>query len=65
MIDCSTGGGFTVNPVEPLTLPKVAVMVVWPGPTANAEPKLSITATLSSDEVQATVKVRSCVVPSL
>lgn len=28
-IDCNTGG-FTVSRLEPLTLPEVAVMVVWP-----------------------------------
>ena len=63
-IDCSVGG-FTVRVVEPLTLPDVAVIVLWPAPCVVARPAPLMVATPLSDEDQLTLEVRFCVVPSL
>ena len=55
----------TVNSVDPLTAPAVAVIVVWPAPTAVAPPSELIVATEEAEEPQLTEFVRSCMLPSL
>ena len=64
MIDCNTGG-LTLSRVEPLTLPKVAVMVVWPAPAEVAKPAALMVATDVADDVQVTLAVRFGLLPSL
>ena len=58
----------TVSAVSPKTLPRVALMVVNPTPTAVARPSepsaLLIVAKVSADELQVTCVVRSWVVLS-
>jgi hypothetical protein len=56
--------GVTVRPVDPLIDPKAALMFVLPAVTAVARPALMV-ATVVLVEVQETVLVRFCVVPSL
>jgi hypothetical protein len=59
----------TVRPVEPLTLPKVAVMVVEPTAKPLANPWLPATllmlATVAALELHSTAVVTSCVLPSV
>jgi hypothetical protein len=55
----------TVNVVEPLIVPEVAVMVALPGATLVASPPLLMVAIDFADEVQVAVVVRFCVVPLL
>src|SRR5436190_1152680 len=57
--------GTTVRTVVSVNEPTVAVMVVEPAATVVAKPELSIVATASADEVQATPLARSWLVPSL
>ena len=54
----------TVNPVEPLMLPRVAEIVTGPGDTAEARPVLLIVAHVVSEEAQVTELVKFSVVPS-
>ena len=56
--------GVTVRTVDCETDPKVAVIVVVPGPTLTARPVLLIAATLGTEEFQLTESVMSCVVLS-
>jgi hypothetical protein len=55
----------TVSPVEPLTDPKMALMVVLPAATLEARPCALIVAAAALDDVQVTVVVMSCVLLSL
>src|SRR6202008_838764 len=55
----------TVNPVEPLTVPKAAAIVVLPGVTLVARPVLLIVATAGLEELQTTDPEISCVLLSL
>jgi hypothetical protein len=55
----------TVRLAVPLTVPKVAVIVVWPALSALATPVEAIVATAVADEFQLTVGLRFCWVPSL
>jgi hypothetical protein len=57
--------GLTVRRVLPLTVPLVAVMVVFPELTLAAMPVELIVATPAADEPQVDVEVMSLVVPSL
>jgi hypothetical protein len=52
-------GATTVQPVEPLTLPEVARMVVLPWLLELANPALLIVATPAAAELQVTVLVKS------
>jgi hypothetical protein len=64
-IDSSVGGDtVTVKVVEPVTEPKVALIVTVPAVKPEASPAETL-ATLVLDEFQAAVPVRSCVLPSL
>ena len=54
----------TVTIVEPDTEPDAAEIVVWPRPAAVARPAV-IVATLADEELQVTVEVRFCVLPSV
>ena len=54
----------TVMVVDPVTLPEAAVMVVVPTPVAVARPPAEIVATVAAEELQVTVVVRFCVLPS-
>ena len=60
--------GVTVRVVDPDTLPDVAVIVVEPVPAPLASPlepvALLMEATAADEELQVTVVVRFCVVPS-
>ena len=62
--DTSTGG-VTVSPVEPLTVPSVAVMVVPPVAAPFATPLLLIAATAVVLELHVTELLTSWLVPSL
>lgn len=62
-IELSTG--VTVTPVEPLTDPIVAEIVVVPLATAVARPEALIDAMELELEAQVTCEVRSLVLPSL
>lgn len=55
----------TVNPVEPLTVLKVAVIVELPGATLVTSPVLLIVATAGVEELHNTDPVMSCVLLSL
>ena len=55
----------TVRVVDPLTVPKLAATVVVPTPAPVATPLLEIVATPGDEELQVTVLVRFCVLPSL
>ena len=55
----------TVRPVDPLTVPNVAVIVAEPRATLVASPRLLIVATVAWDELHRTEAVRSCVLVSL
>jgi hypothetical protein len=49
----------TVKAVEPLTPPRVAVMVTDPPCTPDTKPPLAIVASAVADELQVTLEVRS------
>ena len=51
--------------VLPLTDPRVAVIVVWPGATPVERPLVAIVATVDAEELQLTAFVTSCWLPSL
>jgi hypothetical protein len=55
----------TVNPVEPLTVPKAAAIVVLPGATLVARPVLLIVAAAGLEELHTTDPETSCVLLSL
>ena len=55
----------TVRVVEPLTVPELAAIVVAPVPFPVAKPALEIVATAGEDELQVTVPVMSCALPSV
>ena len=57
-------GGPTVNTVEPVTLWRAAPITLVPGLTLEAKPPAVMVATLVVAEVQVTLAVRFCVVPS-
>ena len=57
-------GGVTVSAAEPLIVPDVAVIVAVPGIAPVARPPVTL-ATEGMDELQLTVFVKFCVVPSL
>jgi hypothetical protein len=57
--------GFTVNPVDPVTLPEVALMLAVPGVVAVASPALLIETIDGLADDQLTAVVRSFVLPSL
>ena len=52
-------GATTVQPVEPVTLPEVAKMVVLPWLFELANPALLIVATSDAEELQVTALVKS------
>ena len=54
----------TVRVVDPVTLPEVALIVVVPTPPALASPLAEMVATVPAEELQVTVAVRFCVLPS-
>ena len=58
-------GWVTINAVEPLTDPKVAVMVDDPAANPDARPEAEIVAVAALVEPQPAVAVRSFVLPSL
>ena len=55
----------TVRVVDPLTGPELAATVVVPTPVPVARPPLAMLATPCDEELQVTVLVRFCVLPSL
>jgi len=55
----------TVRVVDPLTVPELAAMVVVPVPVPVASPAVEIVATACEEELQVTVPVMSCVLPSV
>jgi hypothetical protein len=55
----------TVNVVDPLTVPELTATVVVPTPVPVARPLLEIVATPCNEELQFTVLVRFCVLPSV
>jgi len=55
----------TVRVVDPLTVPELAAIVVLPVPFPVARPTLEIVATAGKEELQLTVPVMFCVVPSV
>ena len=55
----------TVRMVDPVTDPEIAEMVVVPPPVPVARPPLEIVATPCDEELQFTVLVRFCVLPSV
>ena len=63
-IDTSPGP-VTVSAVEPCTEPEAAVIAVLPALIALSSPAALITATPIAEELQVTVPVRFCVLPSL
>ena len=63
-IEVSTAA-VTVNVAEPLIVPDLAVMVVFPFATLVAKPPLLMVAIDFAEEVQVAVVVRFCVVPLL
>jgi hypothetical protein len=63
-IDCNVAA-VTVNTVEPLIAPDVALIVEVPTPAPVASPDALIVAVVVVPEVQVTLDVRFCVVPSL
>jgi hypothetical protein len=61
-----SAAGVTVRDAVPVIAPEVAVMVTGPpGATPVATPVEAIVAMALLDEVQATVLVKLCVVPSV
>ena len=63
-MDCSVAA-VTVNTVEPVIAPEVALIVELPLLTAVASPPAVIVATDGVAELHVAVLVRFCVVPSL
>jgi hypothetical protein len=63
-IDTSTGSP-TLSVAVALIVLELAVMLAVPTPTPVADPPLLIVATVARDELQFTVLVRFCVLPSL
>jgi hypothetical protein len=63
-IEVSTGA-VTVNLVDPLIVPDLAVMVAVPAATPVANPAVLTVAIAVEDELQVAVLVRFCVVPLL
>jgi len=57
--------GVTLIVVDPLMLPRAALIVLLPVAMLVAKPPTLIVATLFAEEVQATEFVRFCVLPSL
>jgi hypothetical protein len=55
----------TFSVADPVIDPEVAVMVALPIPLPVPSPVLTILAMLIADELQLTLLVRSCVLPSL
>ena len=53
------------RPVDPVTEPEAAKIATVPVATLLASPAVESAATVLSDELQSTVEVRSCVLPSL
>ena len=53
-------GGVTVRTVEPLMLPEVAAIVLWPFDTDVANPDALIVATPVLEDPQVTVAVKFC-----
>ena len=64
VIETSVGWA-TVNEVEPLTAPEVAVMVDDPAATPDARPEAEIVAVVALVELQTADAVKSFVLPSL
>jgi hypothetical protein len=60
----AVNGGGTVNSVDPLTLPEVALMVVVPNAMIVANPLALMVAVAGVDEFHVTIPVRSLEVPS-
>ncbi len=54
----------TVMVVDPVMLPELALMVVVPTATALARPLAEMVATVVAEELQVTVAVKFCVLPS-
>ena len=63
-IDCSVAA-VTVNVVEPLTAPEVALIVLIPAPTPVANPALVTVALAGVPEAHVTKAVRFCVLLSV
>jgi hypothetical protein len=61
----TSAGGFTVQVMDALRVPEVAVRVVVPATKGMANPAELIVATLGTEDAQLTVWVRSAVVPLL
>ena len=59
-----TNGGVTIRALEPVTLPRLAVIVVLPLLKALAEPIELMVATKSDEEFHVTDEVKSSVPPS-
>jgi hypothetical protein len=57
--------GPTLSVADAVMEPELAMMVALPTPAPVASPLLAIVATAVEDELQITVLVRSCVLPSL
>lgn len=57
--------GATVRVVEPLMLPQLALIVVFPSPALVARPAVEMTAAVVADEPQTAEAVTFCVLPSL
>ena len=55
----------TVRVVDPLTVPELPEIVVVPVPFPVARPALEIVATAGEEELQVTVPVMFCVLPSV
>jgi hypothetical protein len=55
----------TVRVVDPLTVPELAAIVVVPVPLPVAKPPLEIVAAAGEEELQVTVPVMFCVLPSV
>ncbi len=63
-IDTSTAGP-TLSVADPLIDPEVAVIVAVPTPAPVANPPEPMLATVVKEELQLTVLLKSCVLPSL
>jgi hypothetical protein len=64
LVVIANAAGCTVNVVFPLTLPKVAFIIVLPTDTPLANPPALIVATPGTDELHTTWLVTFCVLPS-
>ena len=60
-----TTGGVTMRPVEPVTVPELALIVVVPWPIVFVKPFARIVATPVAEEAHVTEFVRSWRVPLL